>query len=276
MDFHVPGVDTQSTSWALFILTILLLIAFWLSYYMQLKRIKAVHETVLSVFLGMTIGLLIPMTHGTIIQNMVTFHHTYFFNLLLPPIILNSGYELHQTYFFKNIGTIFTFAFAGTFVSALIIGLLTYLWALTGLEYIKISWVDAFTLGAALSATDPVTILSIFHTYGVDPALYTIIFGESLLNDSVSIVMTLQQFYNKEMRILAILSGFVKFFISFIVSLIIGVLVSILTALMLKHSYLRRFPHIESCIITLMAYASYLFSNGCHMSGKIHIIFALT
>jgi solute carrier family 9 (sodium/hydrogen exchanger), member 6/7 len=43
--------------------------------------------------------------------------------------------------------------------------------------------------GATLSATDPVTILSIFNQYRVDPKLYTVIFGESLLNDAVSIVM---------------------------------------------------------------------------------------
>lgn len=43
--------------------------------------------------------------------------------------------------------------------------------------------------GSTLSATDPVTILAIFNQYKVDPKLYNIIFGESLLNDAVSIVM---------------------------------------------------------------------------------------
>lgn len=48
----VAGESIESTSWALFILTSLLLVALWMSYYMQLKRVKAVHETVLSIFLG--------------------------------------------------------------------------------------------------------------------------------------------------------------------------------------------------------------------------------
>lgn len=38
-------------------------------------------------------------------------------------------------------------------------------------------------------------------------------------------------------------------------------------ALMLKHSQLRRFPQIETCLITLMAYGSYFFSNAIRMSG---------
>jgi sodium/hydrogen exchanger-like protein 6/7 len=38
-------------------------------------------------------------------------------------------------------------------------------------------------------------------------------------------------------------------------------------ALMLKHSQLRRFPQIETCLIALMAYGSYFFSNALRMSG---------
>jgi sodium/hydrogen exchanger-like protein 6/7 len=49
--------------------------------------------------------------------------------------------------------------------------------------------IECLTFGSTLSATDPVTILAIFQQYKVDPKLYTIIFGESLLNDAVSIVM---------------------------------------------------------------------------------------
>jgi solute carrier family 9 (sodium/hydrogen exchanger), member 6/7 len=47
----------------------------------------------------------------------------------------------------------------------------------------------ALQLGATLSATDPVTVIAIFTTYKVDPKLFTIIFGEGLLNDAVAIVM---------------------------------------------------------------------------------------
>src|SRR5690606_2062452 len=114
-----------------------------------------------------------------------------------------------------------------------------------------------------------VTILAIFNTYKVDPKLYTVIFGESILNDAVAIVMfeTAQQFHGHA-HVGSFFKGVGIFFIVFFASLLVGVFVGIATALLLKHTYIRRFPKIESCLILLVAYASYFFSNGCHLSGK--------
>lgn len=69
------------------------------------------------------------------------------------------------------------------------LSVLVYLWSLTGLEGIKLTLIECLIFGSTLSATDPVTILSIFNSYKVDPKLYSIIFGESLINDAVSIVL---------------------------------------------------------------------------------------
>jgi NhaP-type Na+/H+ or K+/H+ antiporter len=48
--------------------------------------------------IGMIVGLVIKLAPGTIIQGMVQFKQGVFFNLLLPPIILNSGYELKRVW----------------------------------------------------------------------------------------------------------------------------------------------------------------------------------
>ena len=66
---------------------------------------------------------------------------------------------------------------------------LVYLYSFLGLESVDLPLIECLIFGSTLSATDPVTILSIFNQYKVDPKLYTVIFGESLLNDAVSIVM---------------------------------------------------------------------------------------
>lgn len=222
----------------------------------------------------MTVGLVLLVTTGHSIQNLVSFDYQVFFNLLLPPIILASGYELHQANFFRNIGTILTFAFAGTFISAVVLGVVLWLYTRIPFEGLSLSFVEAISVGATLSATDPVTILAIFTTYKVDPKLYTIIFGESILNDAIAIVLfeTAQRYKEGNgkgtLGPLSLLEGTGIFLAVFFCSLLIGVIVGIATALGLKYTLVRRFPKIESCLIVLIAYASYFFSNGLHLSGK--------
>lgn len=44
----------------------------------------------------MIVGLSLSLTASSFIKNAVSFDYQFFFNLLLPPIILAAGYELHQ------------------------------------------------------------------------------------------------------------------------------------------------------------------------------------
>ena len=286
----------MSSSLALFILIMLLIVALFTSYMLQQKKIQAVHETVLSIFgggcchstrpsclaanlgvAGMVVGLIIRLTSNNFIQSVVTFNYQFFFNLLLPPIILASGYELHQANFFRNIGSILTFAFAGTFISAIVLAVILYLWTLMRVDGFTISFVEAFSVGATLSATDPVTILAIFNAYKVDPKLYTVIFGESILNDAIAIVLfeTAQKYVpsktgqaQSHLSVLTFFEAIGVFLLVFFGSLVIGVGVGVLATLLLKFTHVRKFPKIESCLVILIAYASYFFANGIGMSGK--------
>jgi len=177
-----------------------------------------------------------------------------------------------QANFFRNIGTILTFAFAGTFISAVVLGLILFIWTRIPLDGLNISFVEAISVGATLSATDPVTILAIFNLYKVEPKLYTVIFGESILNDAVAIVLfeTAQKYADSEAGSLTPLHLFEAigvFLLVFFGSMLIGVIVGVATALGLKHTHVRRMPKIESCLIVLVAYASYFFSNGIYLSG---------
>ena len=158
------------------------------------------------------------------------------------------------------------------------LGLILFVWTRIPLDGLKVSFVEAFSVGATLSATDPVTILAIFNVYKVEPKLYTVIFGESILNDAIAIVLfeTAQRYKDGSakgsLNAIHLFEAIAIFLIVFFGSLLIGVVVGIATALTLKYTFVRRFPKIESCLIVLIAYASYFFSNGIHLSGKFHEI----
>src|SRR5271154_4370169 len=97
---------------------------------------------------------------------------------------------------------------------------LVWLWTKIGLESLSaLSLPIALQLGATLSATDPVTVIAIFTTYKVDPKLFSIIFGESLLNDAVAIVMFEAlgriTMTGEKVGIVSVFEGFGVFFLVF-------------------------------------------------------------
>eukprot|EP00957_Ditylum_brightwellii_P136882 10438634-Ditylum_brightwellii.AAC.1 len=47
------------------------------------------------------------------------------------------------------------------------------------------SFAELLTFGGLISATDPVSTLAIFQAKRVDPHLFYLVFGESVLNDAV-------------------------------------------------------------------------------------------
>ncbi|KNE70256.1 sodium/hydrogen exchanger 3 [Allomyces macrogynus ATCC 38327] len=278
----LPEDEELLSSRALLLLISLLFVTLWTSYYLQRHRIRIIHESVVAIILGSMVGLIVRATAaGPALGHLLSFKHTYFFNLLLPPIILNSGYELREGDFFGHLGPILTFAFGGTFLSIVVVGVLEYLLALVGLS--SLTFLECLMFGCILSSTDPVTVLAIFSQLKVDARLYSIIFGESILNDSVAIVMfsalnQIQQDMQSgmatagpAMQALHLLGVFVFVFIG---SLAIGVSIGLATALLLKHSDLDQFPGVESCLVSLLAYSAFLGAQACGLSGIVSLLFA--
>ena len=82
-----------------------------------------------------------------------------------------------------------TFAVLGTAISALVIGGGLYMLGQVDMVY-RLSFMESFAFGSLISAVDPVATLAIFSAMNIDQVLYMLVFGESILNDAVAIVLT--------------------------------------------------------------------------------------
>jgi NhaP-type Na+/H+ or K+/H+ antiporter len=117
-----------------------------------------------------------------------------FFNFLLPPIILDAGFFMPNRLFFDNLGTILLMAVVGTVWNTCAIGM--SLWGLSncfgGFAGIEIPFLQCFLFSSLISAVDPVAVLAVFEEIHVNELLYIVVFGESLLNDAVTVVRNTQ------------------------------------------------------------------------------------
>ena len=80
-------------------------------------------------------------------------------------------------------------ALFGTLFSTLIVGLLTYY--LSPFVGLNLPFMVCFLFGALISPTDPVAVMAILRTAGVNKALETKVVGESLFNDGIAVVVFL-------------------------------------------------------------------------------------
>ncbi|XP_022657787.1 sodium/hydrogen exchanger 7-like isoform X4 [Varroa jacobsoni] len=209
-----------------------------------------------------------------------TFDPEIFFNIILPPIIFNAGYSLKRKFFFRNLGTIMTYAFFGTTISCFVVGCVLYVFTLM-LSHLEFTFNHCLYFGAIISATDPVTVLAIFHDLHVDVNLYALVFGESILNDAVAIglvvaITNYEAVSSKatgEFELAAAIRAFGSFFYIFAFSFLIGSCTGCVTALITKFTKLCDFPLLESCLFLLMSYSSFLVAEALDLTGIVAVLF---
>jgi len=118
--------------------------------------------------------------------------------------------------------------------------------------------------------------VAIFHALDVDPILNMLVFGESILNDAISIVLTASITINANADANtgeAMMSALKTFCMMFFASAGIGVIFALISALLLKHIDLRKHPSLEFAIMLMFTYAPYVLAEGIHLSGIMAILF---
>ncbi|CAL1678505.1 unnamed protein product [Lasius platythorax] len=211
-----------------------------------------------------------------------TFDPEIFFNIILPPIIFHAGYSLKRRYFFRNLGAILMYALIGTSISAFVIGALMYGFVqLIPHLSTSFTFLDTLYFGALISPTDPLTIISIFNDLHVDVNLYALVFGESVLNDAVAIVLSgsIQNYAERYQsgsggfETVAFFQAFGDFVGIFSLSLFIGATMGCITALLTKFTRVRDFPLLESALFVLMSYSTFLIAEATDLTGVVAVLF---
>uniref|UniRef100_A0A3Q3GWZ6 Cation/H+ exchanger transmembrane domain-containing protein n=1 Tax=Labrus bergylta TaxID=56723 RepID=A0A3Q3GWZ6_9LABR len=180
----------------------------------------------------------------------VTFDPEVLFNLFLPPIIFHGAYSLNQVslacvFGFTRLMVLFGRAADADFLLA-----------------------DCLLFGAIMSATDPVSVLCLLSELHVDPDLHTLLFGESVLNDAVAIVLThaitvysqagAGQLFNP----LALLLSVGHFLGVLAGSFLLGFMFAVITT-----------PLVETSLFFLLSWSSFLSAEACGLSGIIAVMF---
>ncbi|KAL7235066.1 hypothetical protein ACSBR1_018531 [Camellia fascicularis] len=130
-------------------------------------------------------------------------------------------------------------------------------------------------IGAILSATDSVCTLQVLNQDDT-PFLYSVVFGEGVVNDATSIVLfnAVQSLDVRNVDFLTALKLLGTFLYLFFTSTALGIAVGLLSAYTIKTLYFgRHSTDREVAIMMLLAYLSYMIAELLSLSGILTIFF---
>ncbi|KAM4045207.1 sodium/hydrogen exchanger 3 isoform 2-T2 [Anomaloglossus baeobatrachus] len=238
------------------------------------KITTVVPESCLLIVLGLLLGGIVWAADHIA---SFTLTPTVFFFYLLPPIVLDAGYFMPNRLFFGNLGTILLYAVIGTVWNAATTGLSLYGVYLTGvMGDLHIGVLEFLLFGSLIAAVDPVAVLAVFEEVHVNDVLFIIVFGESLLNDAVTVVL-----YNVFDSFVSIggesvtgvdcVKGVVSFFVVSIGGTLVGIVFAYLLSLVTR--FTKHVRIIEPGFVFIISYLSYLTSEMLSLSAILAITF---
>ncbi|XP_066433893.1 sodium/hydrogen exchanger 2-like [Eleutherodactylus coqui] len=264
LDYPHVQVPFEITLWIL--LASLAKIGFHL--YHKLHTI--VPESCLLILVGLVLGGIIFAVNEKSPPAMTS---DVFFLFLLPPIVLDAGYFLPTRPFFDNVGTILLYAIVGTLWNAFGIGISLFgICQVGAFGLLNISLLQCLLFGSLLAAVDPVAVLAVFENIHVNDQLYILVFGESLLNDAITVAL-----YNifkafcvmKTIGTSDILAGVANFVVVGVGGVLIGIVFGLVAAFTTR--FTRNIRVIEPLFVFLYSYLSYLTAEMFHLSGIMAI-----
>ncbi|KAM5260034.1 sodium/hydrogen exchanger 3 isoform 1-T1 [Hipposideros larvatus] len=245
-----------------------------IGFHLSHKVTSVVPESALLIVLGLVLGGIVWAANHTA---SFTLTPTVFFFYLLPPIVLDAGYFMPNRLFFGNLGTILLYAVIGTVWNAATTGLSLYGVYLSGLMGdLNVGLLDFLLFGSLIAAVDPVAVLAVFEEVHVNEVLFIIVFGESLLNDAVTVVLytVFESFVTlggDKVTGVDCVKGVVSFFVVSLGGTLVGVVFAFLLSLVTR--FTKHVRIIEPGFVFVISYLSYLTSEMLSLSAILAITF---
>ena len=226
--------------------------------------------TVLLAVVGFILGLIeifidpagVSGILGDFLYSLANFKITYeaVMFIFLPTLIFNSGLSIDVHRLLDDLGPILFLAIAGLLLSTFIIGY--SVWLVSGMSLLV-----CLLLGAIVSATDPVAVVSIFEDLHVPKRLGILVEGESLFNDATAIVLfsilSLMVMGNSDSTLM---EGIVLFLKVFLGGVTVGYLTAAATGAIFKR--LKKAPIVKITLTISLAYLSFIIAEHyLHVSG---------
>lgn len=206
----------------------------------------------------------------------LSFDGNWFLRILVPPIIFEAALSIDKRSFQRHIVPILLYAIVGTLMSTALTAYIVH----KGTTLISrfctpIPYVEALTFGALISSIDPIAVLSVLSNMGMSDTdtIYVVIFGESLLNDGVAIVLfnTLIHFMDETLIIdrEAVMAASVHFFIVAFGSLLVGIASGYLATAYYWLFFGCQTPLVEVLMFCCWALLPYYVCDGIGWSGIV-------
>lgn len=184
--------------------------------------------------------------------------------LFLPPLLFEASINLPFLELRENLIPILLLASLGVLAATLISGFAIH-WVF------GIPVMIALVFGSIISATDPVSVISVFKEMGVPKRLSMILEGESLFNDGTAVALFGVLISGVTSRKVGIAEGIGQFFLVVAGAVILG---SLMGYLFSKLTQRIDEPRIEITLTAILAYSSYLIAQSLHLSGIIATVAA--
>ncbi|KAL7840337.1 hypothetical protein AOLI_G00256600 [Acnodon oligacanthus] len=241
-----------------------------LGFHLMPRLSSIVPESCLLIVVGLLVGGIIILVGETppVLDSEV------FFLYLLPPIILDAGYFLPIRPFTENIGTILIFAVVGTLWNAFFIGGVLYgVCQIEGTYLRTVTLLPCLLFGSIISAVDPVAVLAVFEEIHINELLHILVFGESLLNDAVTVVLyhLFEEYAGVgTVTVIDMFLGIVSFLVVSLGGVMVGAIYGVLAAFTSRFTAHTRV--IEPLFVFVYSYMAYLSAEVFHLSGIMALI----